>query len=151
MHRSAAMDREAVAVDPDHVDIAGPLRDPLPQDARALIDHREQQTFDDLVLAEDAACDAALRRRIGDQLLHLRIGFRGARAGLIKVETARRLLAVAATFTELVRDRRRKPLGLAHAPAYIEAGQVPHRERTHRETEIRQRAVYVLRQRALKQ
>src|SRR5215813_8417749 len=63
MHRSAAVDRKAVAVDPDHVDIAGPLRDPLSQYARALIDHREQQTFDDLVLAEDAACDAALRRR----------------------------------------------------------------------------------------
>src|SRR6266404_2742825 len=96
MHRPAAIDREAVAVDPDHVDIAGALCDALVQNTGALIDHREQQTFDHRVLAECAARDAALRRGIDDQLLDLGIRFRGARAWLIKIEAARGLLAVAA-------------------------------------------------------
>src|SRR5258708_5829706 len=95
MHGPAAIDREAVAVDPDHVDIAGALCDALLQDAGALVDHREQQTLDHRVLAERAACNAALRRGVDDQLLDLRIGFGRARAWLVKVEAARGLLAVA--------------------------------------------------------
>src|SRR5260370_32974713 len=96
MHRPAAIDREAVAVDPDHVDIAGALGDALAQNAGALIDHWEQQTFDHRVLAECAARNAALPRGVDDQRLDLGIRFRGARAWLIKIVAARGLLAVAA-------------------------------------------------------
>src|SRR5262249_59056446 len=37
VHRSATPDRKAVAVDPDHVDIARVQRDPLLEDARAFV------------------------------------------------------------------------------------------------------------------
>src|SRR5262245_66579511 len=98
MHRPAAIDREAVAIDPDHVDIARPPRDSLTQDAGALVDHREQQAFDHRILAERAARNAALRRRIDDQPLDLRIRFWRARARLIEIKPATGLLAVAAAF-----------------------------------------------------
>ena len=42
-------------------------------------------------------------------------------------------------------------LRLAHAPADVEAGEIAHRERPHREAERRQRAVDLLRQRAFEQ
>ena len=41
-HRAAAPDRPAVAVDPDHVDVAGAGGDTLVEDARALVDHRDR-------------------------------------------------------------------------------------------------------------
>ena len=134
------MDREAVAIDPDHVDVAGPLRDTLAENARAFVDHREQQAFDDLVLADGAACDAALRRRVDDQPLDLGIGLRRARARLVEIESAPGLLAEAAALAQLVGDRRREPLRLAHAPAHVEAGEVRHGERPHRKAEVGERA-----------
>src|ERR1051325_11221066 len=39
-HRAAAVDRPAIAVEPDHVDIARAGRDALVEDLRALVDHR---------------------------------------------------------------------------------------------------------------
>ena len=40
VHRAAAIDRPAVAVDPHHIDVACPLRLALFQDQRAFVDHR---------------------------------------------------------------------------------------------------------------
>src|SRR5262249_339701 len=57
VHRSATPDRKAVAVDPDHVDIARVQRDPLLEDARAFVDHRVDQPLDDLLPADRAPLD----------------------------------------------------------------------------------------------
>src|SRR5581483_11554395 len=76
---------------------------------------------------------------------------RRARTSVVQVKSASGVLTVTAAFAQLIGDRRREPLRLAHAPAYVEAGKVRHRKRAHREAEIRQGGVDILRQRALKQ
>ncbi len=52
MHGTAAPGGEAVAVDPDHVDVARALGDAFAENARAFVDHRVEHPFDDLVLAD---------------------------------------------------------------------------------------------------
>src|SRR4051794_7216937 len=73
-HRPAAPDRPAIAVDPDHVDVARPVGDALLEDARALVDHREDQALEDLLFVDRAALDAEPVRGVDDDLLDLRIG-----------------------------------------------------------------------------
>src|ERR1051326_9375291 len=57
-HRAAAPHRPAVAVDPDHVDVARPTGDALLEDARALVDHRVDHALDDLLLVDRSSRDA---------------------------------------------------------------------------------------------
>src|SRR5262249_60389431 len=87
VHRSATPDRKAVAVDPDHVDIARVQRDPLLEDARAFVDHRVDQPLDDLLPADRAPLDTEPRARTDDQRLDLRIRPRRARSGLVEIES----------------------------------------------------------------
>src|SRR5262249_60529241 len=86
-HRAAVPDRPAVAVDPDHVDVAGPCRDALFEDARTLVDHRENQPLDDLRFVDRPARDAVPGRRFGNELLDFGVGPRRARSGLVAVES----------------------------------------------------------------
>src|SRR5262245_41464898 len=53
-HRAAAIDRPAITIEPDHVDIARTRRDVLFEDARTLVDHRVHHALEDLVVADDA-------------------------------------------------------------------------------------------------
>src|SRR6266850_4146424 len=53
-HRAAAIDRPAVAIEPDHVDVARTRRDALFEDARALVDHRVHHALQNFVVADDA-------------------------------------------------------------------------------------------------
>src|SRR5258707_2393362 len=53
-HRAAAIDRPAVTIKPDHVDVARPRCNALFEDARPLIDHRVHHAFEDFVVADDA-------------------------------------------------------------------------------------------------
>src|SRR4051812_30688375 len=69
-HRSAAVDWPAVAVDPDHVDIRGALRNALFQDLRALVDHRVERPLDDLLVADLPTFDALSAGEILNDLLH---------------------------------------------------------------------------------
>src|SRR5262245_2864358 len=48
-HWPATPGREAIAVNTDHVDIAGPQRYALLENPGALVDHREDQPFGDLL------------------------------------------------------------------------------------------------------
>ncbi len=54
-HRAAAIDRVAIAVDIDDVDVRGAQRDALVEDLGALVDQRQHGAVDDLVGADPAA------------------------------------------------------------------------------------------------
>ena len=95
------------------------------------------------------ALHAEPHRGIDDQLLDLRVGTR--RAALVEIEALAGLLAEAALLGERVGDLGAHAALLARAPADVDAGEVAHRERPHREAELGERAVHVLRQRAFEQ
>src|SRR5438045_2612911 len=56
-HQAAAIAREAEAVEPHHVDVAGAQRLALLQDPAGLVDRGEQQSAQDLLVAERALLD----------------------------------------------------------------------------------------------
>src|SRR5436305_673943 len=91
MHRAAAPGREAVAIKPDHVDVARARRDALLEDARALVDLRIDQPLNDLFLRNVAPLHAEPYRGIDDQLLDLGVGTR--RAALVEIEALAGLLS----------------------------------------------------------
>src|SRR5204863_1371868 len=88
-------------------------------------------------------------RGIDDQLLDLRIGTR--RASFVEIEALAGLLPEAALLRQTVGDLVAHAALLARTPADIDAGEIAHCERSHREAELGERAVDVLRQRALEQ
>ena len=57
------IDRPAIAVDPDDIDVGGALRLALLQDLRALVDHRIEAALEDLLVGDRAPVDALLARR----------------------------------------------------------------------------------------
>src|SRR5262249_13405336 len=118
-HRTAAVDRPAIAIEPDHVDVARTRRDALFEDARPLVDHRVHHALEDLVVADIAALLAELLHGLVDQLLDIGIGQRRARAPLILVVALASLLTEAAGFAERVRDLRLDAAVLARAPADV--------------------------------
>src|SRR5712692_10351626 len=59
-HRAAPVDRPAVAVDPDHVDVARADRELLLEDLRSLVHHRVEQALEDLLVRDRAALDGLL-------------------------------------------------------------------------------------------
>ena len=142
MHRAAAVDRPAVAVDPDDVDVGRPDRDALLQNLRALVDHRVEAALEDLVAADLALVDALGGAEVGDDLLDLRVGRRGAGFRVVDVVAAAVLLAAPAGFAEDLADVAGGRLLLV--PADVEAGEIAHRERAHREAEVVQDAVHVV-------
>src|SRR5882724_358032 len=148
-HRAAPVDWPAVAVDPDHVDVARPDRDLLLQDLGPLVDHRVEQPRQDLVLPDLPPGDAHLARYLDDDLLHVGVGDRGAVALLVAEVTRAGLLAEAAQLADAIRHRRLHALALADAPAHVEAGEVAHREGAHREAEVGEDLVHLVGQGAL--
>src|SRR5450631_3869027 len=102
VHGTAAMGGKAIAIDPNHVDIAGASRDPLGENARAFIDHRKQQPLYDLVLADRHGRRAAPCHLRRDQPRDLGIGLRRARGRRVEIEAAAGLLAKAAALAQEV-------------------------------------------------
>src|ERR1700730_287299 len=49
VHWPGAPHRPAIAIDPDHIDVAGARRDALFENARTLVDHWENHALDDLL------------------------------------------------------------------------------------------------------
>ena len=132
-HRAAAIDRPAVAVHPDDIDIRSPRRDSLFEDFGALVDHRQQAALRDFGIADLPPGDASARREIEDQRLHLRRRRRQA-LGIIVVIAAPGLLAASILLAEDL-AKRRPGRGLAR-PAEVETGEIGHGERPHRQAEI---------------
>src|SRR5204862_5515716 len=92
IHGPTAPDRETVAVDPDHIDIACTPGDPLLEYAGSLIDHRIDQPLDDLFLADHPALDTDPRGSRHDQRLDLAVRARCTRARLVEIEALAGLL-----------------------------------------------------------
>src|SRR5881409_1265422 len=148
-HRAAPVDRPAVAVDPDHVDVARADRELLLEDLRSLVHHRVEQALEDLLVRDRAALDRLLPGDLEDNLLDVGIGDRRAVAALVAVIAGAGLLAEAPKLAEAVGDQGALAPPLADPPAHVEAGEVAHRERPHGKSEIVEHLVHLLRERAL--
>src|SRR5690606_16191399 len=142
--RAAAIDRPAIAIDPDHVDIARPRRDAFFKDLRGLVDHRIDAALEDFLIRNGTAGDALLLRDLLDNLLDHRIGDRRPAARLVAVIAGIRLLAEAAKLADGVGDRAFHALALADAPAHVIARKVAHGERAHREAEVIEHPIDIL-------
>src|SRR6185503_11797225 len=153
-HRAAAIDRPAVAVDPDHVDVERALGHAFFQDLGALVDHRIEAALEDLLVRDGAAGDAELLRGLLDDLLDLRVGDRRAVGQVVLVVAGPGLLAEPAELADRVGDVASIAhvalflllLALADAPADVVAGKVAHRERAHREAVVVDHLVDLLRE-----
>ena len=106
-HRSAAMQRKAVAGQVDHVDIGRALRDAFVEDARAFVDQREDAALDDLVRRRSCAarcrapCDSRRSaRRPPDRATASRL------PGFIAIPALPGLLAEASELAQPVGDLR---------------------------------------------
>src|SRR5579859_7275331 len=133
VHRAAAVDRPAVAVDPDHIDVGGADRLALFEDLRALVDHRIDAAFEDLLVADLARVGARFDDEVVDDLLGDGAGLGGALFVVVVVARAG-LLAAAVHLAEHVADG--LALGVLLHPADVEAGQIAHRKRAHGEAEV---------------
>src|SRR2546428_8208751 len=99
-HRAAPVDRPAVAVDPDHVDVARADRELLLEDLRSLVHHRVEQALEDLLVRDRATLDRLLPGDLEDDLLDVGIGDRRAVAALVAVIARAGLLAQAPELAE---------------------------------------------------
>src|SRR5258706_7112754 len=141
-HRSAAVDRESIAVDPDDVDVVGTCGHAFLENLRAFVHHHVIAALEDLLVAHVAALDAAARGVLDDELLDEGIG-RGIALLVVAIEAGAGLLAVAAHLADAVEDvavalTRAQPieLRLAIAPAHVEPREIGHREVPHRKSEV---------------
>src|SRR5690606_1714226 len=145
-HRSTPIDREAVAVNPDHVDIRRALSDAFLEDLGALVDHHVHAALEDFLLADLARGDALLLTELLDQAIDLGVGDGRAAAFLVAVDTGVGLLPQTTLLGELVQPAgRHVPAGLApllpNPVADVDAGQVRHGKLAHGDAEIGQHLV----------
>src|SRR5439155_16580885 len=147
-HRATSIDRPAIPVHPDHVDVAGADRDLFLEDLGALVDHRIEQPLQDLLVGDRPARDAQLRRDVDDDLLDVGIRRRVPLLVVLVVAGAR-LLPEAAELADAVGDRRLHAAAFADAPADVEAGEIAHREWPHGEADVVEHTVDLMGQRAL--
>src|SRR5581483_1129994 len=157
-HRAAAKTGKAIAVDIDDVDIGCAQRDALLENLRAGVDKRVDATLDDFLVADFAPLNSSFGGCLYDQILDDRIGNRRAAARPVAIPAGAGLLTKTAHLADPIGDLRvaqmRRPcrrLALADVPADIEAGKIAHAERPHREAEVLDRLVDLLRQCALLQ
>src|SRR6185295_18938938 len=130
-HGAAPMNREAVAIDVDDVDVRGAEREALLEDPRPLVDEGVDAALEDFLVGDGAALDSPLLRGLGDERLDLGIGLRRAAALLVAIPARAGLLAEAPHLADAVREGRvaqpsvaRGFLALADAPAHVESGHV---------------------------
>src|SRR5207247_4210055 len=134
------------------VDVARAKRDPLLENARALVDEGPQAAREDFLVTDRAPRDAAFLGTGGDHRLHLGVRLGRARAGFVAVPAGARLLAEAPLFAKLVAHLRiaqvlppRGCLALADAPADVQTRQILHGEGAHGEAEVVDDLVHLLR------
>ncbi|MNQ86810.1 hypothetical protein D3C85_1020120 [compost metagenome] len=139
-HRSAAMGREAVAGQEDHVDIAGTLGDALFENPRAFVDQRIQRALQQALWID---VRLRVRRQFIEQFGEFEIGLRHARTIRVQVEAGPALLPEAPGGTQAVKQsgqalagRQAGTLALTHALPDIQARHVEHGERPHGHAEF---------------
>src|SRR5437763_13091337 len=141
-HQPAAIEREAEAVAPPDIGMAGAERLALIEDLARLVARREQQPLQDLLVGEIVLRDTQLGDGLLDDARDLRIGMRRAVARLVAIPALAGLLPEAAGFDDAVGDRRAAVVwvlglpALAHVIADVEPGNIRHNERTDRITKI---------------
>src|SRR6185503_8184934 len=154
-HRPAAVGREAVAGEVDHVDVGGAQGDAFLEDGRAFVDQRVDQALYDLVVTDFSWGYFYFFSVLRNYFVDGGIGNRLAVAGFVLVEALAGLLTEAALLADAVGDPRIDEVrallvaALAHFPADVVARHVVHRERAHRHAELRHGGVDLLRARAL--
>jgi len=103
-HRAAAIDRPAIAIKPDHIDVARPRCNALFEVlARTLVDHRVQSCLEDFVVADNPLLKAQTLQGLVDQFFDVGIGQRRARP-CSYCNSPCRSLAEAAGFAQGVGD-----------------------------------------------
>src|SRR5260370_38885998 len=105
VHQAAAVAREAEAVEPHHVDVAGAVGLALFEDLAGLVDRGEQQPAQDLLVGEAALLDPHLGRLFLDDAGDLRVGMRGAVALLVAEPAGPGLLPHESYFDDRIGDR----------------------------------------------
>ena len=111
------------------------------EDLRALVDHRIDAALEDLLVGDLAPVDALLGGEVEDDLLGDRRGL-GVAVLVVVVVAGAGLLAAAVHLAEDVADGR-AACDVSFDPADVEAGEVAHRERAHRQAEVVEHAVDV--------
>src|ERR1700688_4440665 len=152
-HRAAAIPREAEAEDPHDVDVTRPQRDAVAEELGALVDEREHAALDDFLVLDLAALDAEALRLGDDELVDRRILNRFTLPVLVDEEALPGLLSVAPLLVQSGRDFRG---AIRHLRCFqadliedVDAREVAHRERSHREAKVFHRGVDLHRRRAL--
>src|SRR5207253_10012768 len=93
VHQPAAIAREAEAVEPHHIDVAGAVGLALFEDLAGLVDRGEQEPAQDLLVAEAALLDPHFGRLLLDDAGEFGVGMRGAVALLVAEPAGSGLLA----------------------------------------------------------
>src|SRR5882724_883207 len=149
-HRAAAVRRKAVAREVDHVDVGSAQRDAFLEDVRAFVGEGVDAALDDLVVRDRPRLEAHLFPVGGEHPVHLGIRDGFTVAGLIAIPAAAGLLAEPAFLGDAVGE-----FSIDEVRALLRAAladfetHVVHGERAHREAPFLQRAVDLLRARAL--
>src|SRR5256885_5809669 len=153
-HQPAAITREAKAVEPHDIDIAGAERLALIEDLARLIDRREQQPLQDLLVGEIVLRDTQLGDGLLDDARDLRVGMRRAVARLVAIPALAGFLAEAAGFDDTVGDRWTAVVRVLGLPALaagiadVQPRTIRRDRRTNRIAQIDHDLVDLLRQRA---
>ena len=158
VHRASAPCRKTVAVDINDVDVAGPLRDALFDDAHAFVDQRIDQAIDDFIVGYVATLDAKRRRLALDDLQYRRVAGVFACLRIVLIETGAGLLAQPAHLGEHVGDTVRARIAalrfgqrLAGFVTDVDTGKIGDAYRPHRHAPCLHRRIDLFRRRALDQ
>lgn len=73
VHGSSSVDRPAVAIDPDDINVRGASGDALLEDLEALVDEGQHAAPEDLVVRDGSLDDLGLSSTLLDDRCHLRI------------------------------------------------------------------------------
>src|SRR5215472_5792726 len=134
-HRAAARHGKSIAGEIDEIDVGGPQRDAVLQDAGTLVDERKDAAVDDLVVGDLARDEAFLLAVARDERIDRRIGDGVAASGFVAVPARAGLLSEASKLAYAIGDPRINDLrlldvaSLADVPAHVVSGQIAHAER----------------------
>src|SRR3984893_4080950 len=105
VHQAAAVSREAEAVEPHHIDVAGAVGLALFEDLARLVDRGEEQPMEDLLVGEALLRDPELLRFFLDHAREFGVGMRGTVARLVAEPAGAGLLAEPPGLDDRVGDR----------------------------------------------
>ena len=146
-HWAAPMEREPVARQVHHVDVARAARDAFLKNLGRLVDEGENQTLDNLFVADLAGGAADARPIIHNHLLDQCRWDCVAFTRLVVIPAGACFLTKTAHFAEPVRGQAVAHIGpfnraaLADRPADVVTCEVAHAERTHRKAKLLNRLV----------